>query len=111
MHSEHTALKCHKQTARFDPIQQHWTVRLPWIHEDMAEHRMSDNTARAVAFFHKFWLRVKPEHEQHVQKAYEELLNQGFAEPVLEDERDPEWPTYVMTSLTVLRLDKATTKA
>jgi hypothetical protein len=116
MHSEHTALEIkalefHRQTARFDPVLKRWSVRLPWIHEDIEEHRMSDNTARAVAFFHKFWSKVKPEHEEHVRKAYEELIDQGFAEPVPEDEIHPEWPTYVMTSRTVIRLDRETTKA
>jgi hypothetical protein len=105
------ALEFHNQTARFDPSQQQWTVRLPWIHEDMEERRMSDNTSRATAFFHKFWSKVKPEHEQLVTKAFEELTEQGFAEPVPNSDRNPPWPTYVMTSRTVIRLDKATTKA
>jgi hypothetical protein len=115
MHSEHTALEIqalefHKQTAKFDPHKKQWSVCLPWIDPDREAHRMTDNTNRATAFFHRTVEKVKPEHLPMVDDAYKELVDQGFAELVPPEERYPEWPTYVMTSRPVFRFDRATTK-
>ena len=115
MTSELTALEIQaeefqKQTAKFDPVQKRWMVCLPWINEDLESHRLSDNTKRAMAMHYKVIKTVKPEHMPLVEEAYDDLVNQGFAEIVPEDQLNPEHPVYVMNSRPVLRPDKATTK-
>ena len=71
---------------------------------------LTDNLSRSVAMYHKVCKHVKPEHLPLVADAYDELINNGFAEKVPNDEINPEHPTYVLTSRPVLRLDKSTTK-
>jgi len=115
MHSELTALEekaieFHEQTARFDPVKKEWSVRLPWKSPDLEAHRMSDNTRRAMAYYLSSGSKVKPEHREMVSEAYTDLVKQGFAEPVPPEEMNPSWPTYVMFSRPVIRMDKATTK-
>ena len=99
-----------KQTARYDTLKRQWSVELPWINDDLESHRISDNTSRAVAMWHKVVRSVKTEHMPLVVEAYQELLDNGFVEKVPEEEIFPNHPTYVMTSRPVFRLDKATTK-
>ena len=99
-----------KQTAKYDAVKRQWSVHLPWINDDLESHRITENTSRAVAMWHKVLRSVKPEHMPLVEEAYEDLLDNGFAEKVPDDEIFPDHPTYVMTSRPVFRLDKATTK-
>ena len=115
MTSEHTALEIqaiefHKQHAHFDSERKKWSVHLPWIMDDLEAHRMTDNTRRAKAFYFKMIEKLKPGHLPLVREAYADLVEQEFAEEVPVEEYDPPWPTYVMTSRPVFRLDKATTK-
>ena len=115
MSSDLTALEIQaeefqKQTARYDATKKQWNVHLPWINQDPEAREISDNTNRAVAMWHKVVRSVKEEHMPLVEEAYEELLAQGFAEKVPDQEVFPDHPTYVMTSRPVFRFDKATTK-
>ena len=107
---EEDALEFHKQTAKFDPVAKRWSVHLPWKDQDTESHRMSDNTSRALAYFYRSTKNVKEEHVDMVAQAYQDLVDQGFAEPVLPEEQNPPWPTYVMFSRPVIRMDKASTK-
>ena len=104
------ALEHQRSTAKLDPVAKKWSVCLPWIDPDPKSHRLTDNMSRAVAMWHKIMRSVKPEHMPFVEKAYEELIENGSAELVPEGEIYPSHPTYVMTSRPVFRWDKATTK-
>ena len=115
MISELTALEIQaeefqKQTAKYDPVLKQWSVRLPWINDDLESHRITDNTSRAIAMWHKVLRSVKPEDMPLVEEAYEELLAKNFSEVVPSDEIFPDHPTYVMTSRPVFRKDKTTSK-
>ena len=98
------------KTAFYDRKINRWTVQIPWVDEDPEAHRLTDNTSRAVAMWHKVLSRVKPEELIQVSKAYNEFIDNGFVERVPEEEMTPEHPTYVMTSRPVFRQDRATTK-
>jgi hypothetical protein len=100
----------HKQTAHFDKVRKKWSVHLPWINDDLESRRMTDNTRRAKALYHKVLTGTKEQHMSLVIESYNDLVQQGFAEEVPPEEENPPWPTYVMTSRPVLRPDKATTK-
>ena len=115
MTSELTALEIQaeefqKQTSHYDAHTRQWSVCLPWIDDDPESHRITDNTSRAIAMWHKVLRSVKQEHVSLVEDAYQELLDKGFAEKVPHDEIYPDHPTYVMTSRPVFRLDKTTSK-
>ena len=99
-----------RQTAHYDAEKQQWSVCLPWIDDDPEAHRLTDNTSRAIAMWHKVLRSVKPEHISLVKDAYQELLDNGFAEPVPDNEIHPAHPSYVMTSRPVFRLDKTSSK-
>jgi hypothetical protein len=115
MHSDLSVLELkaeefHRQTAKFDPVRRKWSVHLPWIYDDLESHRLADNLPRAIAMYHSFMQKVKPEHMDLVIEAYQDLIDQGFAEEVPPDEVNPEHPHYVMTSRGVIRADKKSTK-
>ena len=99
-----------RRSSKFDRETNRWTVQLPWINEDPESHRLTDNTQRAVAMWHKVIRRVNPEELIQVAKAYREFIDNGFVEPVPASEMNPNHPTYVMTSRPVFRQDRATTK-
>ena len=50
-----------RRSSKFDREMNRWTVQLPWINEDPESHRLTDNTQRAVAMWHKVLRRVSPE--------------------------------------------------
>ena len=99
-----------KRTAFYDKALNRWSVQLPWVDDDPEAHRLSDNSNRAIAMWHKVLGRVKPEELIQVSKAYREFIDKGFVEPVPASEMTPNHPTYVMTSRPVFRQDRSTTK-
>ena len=99
-----------RRTAFYDSSINRWTVQLPWIDEDLEAHRLTDNSGRAIAMWHKVLRRVKPTELIQVSKAYREFIDNGFVEIVPDSEMNPDHPTYVMTSRPVFRQDRATTK-
>ena len=99
-----------RRTAFYDREINRWTVQLPWVEEDPEAHRLTDNSSRAIAMWHKVLNRVKPEELVQVSKAYREFIDNGFVEKVPASELTPDHPTYVMTSRPVFRQDRSTTK-
>ena len=59
-----------RRTSIFDREINRWTVQLPWVDDDPESHRLTDNTHRAVAMWHKVLRRVTPEELIQVAKAY-----------------------------------------
>ena len=49
-----------RRSSKFDRETNRWTFQLPWINEDPESHRLTDNTQRAVAMWHKVLRRVSP---------------------------------------------------
>ena len=84
-----------KQTATYDAEKRQWSVELPWINGDLESHRLTENSSRAVAMWHKVLRSVKPEHMHLVEEAYEDFPINGFAERVPQDEIFSNHPTFL----------------
>ena len=86
----------HKNTAKFNTDKLQWTVRLPWIKEDVEAHRMTDNLRRVIAMLHKVHKTVKQDDLPMVDEAYMTMISQGFAEEIPPTELEPSWPCYYL---------------
>ncbi|CAB4056458.1 unnamed protein product [Lepeophtheirus salmonis] len=81
---------------------------MPWIDSDPNGRVLSYNYIRAITVMHRVQDKVKPEHMNLVEEAYQEFVD--YAEEVPSKERITKHPSYVLTSKPVFRLDKASTK-
>lgn len=98
------------KTAQYNEVEKCWYVALPWRDSSPEGRILTDNYPRAVAMWHKVVDTVKPEHIDLVNEAYNEMVENGFAEVVPPEQEKVNHPTYIMTSRPVIRPDKTTTK-
>ena len=115
MTSKMTALKIraeahHRDTAKYDPVAQKWTVQLPWIDPDLEAHHMTNNLRRVIAMLRKVHEVVKGEDLDMVDEAYMTMITQKFAEEIPESEMNPSWPLYYLPSRPVIQKNALTTK-
>ncbi|CAB4054179.1 unnamed protein product [Lepeophtheirus salmonis] len=92
-----------QRTAPLDTSRGEWFIKMPWIDSDPNGRIISDNSNRAIAVMHRVHDKVKPEHMNLVEEAYQEFLDLDYAEEVPSNERITKHPSYVLTSPVLIR--------
>ena len=107
------AVRAFQDGARYDPDMKKWIVKLPWK-DGVAPDRngpLGNNLRKAIAIMHSVEQKVKQEDRDIVNKAYKELVEKGWAEPVPEDETFPDHFWYCLITRPVIRREHPTTPA
>ena len=83
---------------------------MPWIDPELESHRLTDNLKRVTAMMIKVHDVVLEEDMPMVNQAYMDMVEQGFAEEIPQNELHPSWRSYYLSTRPVIRKGAATTK-